>query len=237
MTTTTSRLLAGAAILAICTGVAHAAEATDSTNPLLNPESKAMNQQAPEVYQAKFETSQGDFVIEVHRDWAPRGADRFYNLVAGGFYDGCRFFRVIDGFMAQVGINGDPKISAAWKTATIPDDPVKRSNTRGFVSFAMAGPNTRTTQIFINYGDNSRLDGMNFPPFGRVTDGMPVVDNLYSGYGEGAPRGRGPDQGKIQTQGNAYLEAEFPRLDYIKTATILPADSSAKPGTESGKSE
>ena len=188
-------------------------------NPLLRP--ATLNEQAPPVYRAKFETSEGDFVIEVHREWAPLGADRFYNLVRNGFYDGVRFFRVLDGFVAQFGIHGDPQVSAAWRNQRIPDDPVLQSNARGFVTYAMAGPNTRTTQVFISYGDNSRLDGMGFAPFGQVVEGMDVVDALHSGYGEGAPRGAGPDQGRIQAEGNAYLEREFPELDYVERATIV----------------
>src|SRR5689334_11221622 len=170
---------------------------------LANPAS--LREQAPPVYKVKFDTSKGAFVVEVHRDWAPNGADRFYNLVKNGFYDNVRFFRVISGFMVQFGISGDPKLSAQWREARIPDDPVKQSNRRGFITYAMAGPNTRTSQVFINYGDNSALDRQNFSPFGRVTSGMEVVDALHKDYGEGAPRGQGPDQGRIQTEGNAYL--------------------------------
>src|SRR5437870_3354993 len=168
---------------------------------------------APSTFQAAFETSAGDFVVEVHRDWAPKGADRFYNLVKNGFYDDCRFFRVVSGFMVQFGINADPKISAQWRVANIPDDPVKQSNKRGYITFATAGPNTRTTQVFINFGDNDRLDGLGFAPFGQVSTGMNVVDQLYGEYGEGAPRGRGPDQGRIQAEGNTYLTKEFPNMD------------------------
>ena len=185
---------------------------------LANP--SALKETAPPTYKARFETSKGAFVIDVTREWAPNGADRFYNLVKNGFYDGVRFFRVLDGFMAQFGINGDPKISAAWREARIQDDPVKQSNRRGFVTYAMAGPHTRTSQIFINYGDNSALDRQNFSPFGRVSSGMEVVDALYNGYGEGAPRGQGPDQGRVQMEGNAYLTKNFPRLDFVKKATI-----------------
>lgn len=183
-----------------------------------NPAS--LTEQAPATYKAKFDTSKGTFVIEVHRDWAPNGADRFYNLVKNGFYNDARFFRVIDGFMVQFGISGNPDISAVWRQATIPDDPVKQSNTRGMVSFATAGPNTRTTQVFINFGDNTGLDGQGFSPFGQVVSGMDVVDSLYKGYGEGAPRGQGPDQGRIQAEGNAYLVTDYPKLDYVKKATI-----------------
>jgi peptidyl-prolyl cis-trans isomerase A (cyclophilin A) len=180
----------------------------------------SLRETAPKAYKARFETSKGAFVIDVTREWAPNGADRFYNLVKNGFYDGVRFFRVLDGFMAQFGINGDPAISARWRDARIQDDPVKQSNTRGFVTYAMAGPNTRTSQIFINYGDNSALDKQRFSPFGRVSSGMEVVDALYNGYGEGAPRGQGPDQGRVQMEGNAYLTKSFPRLDFVKKATI-----------------
>ena len=196
-----------------------AAPALAQSPSLSNPAS--LNAQAPATYKAKFDTSKGAFVIEVHRAWAPRGADRFYNLVKNGFYDNARFFRVLNGFMAQFGINGDPKLMTVWRQARIPDDAVKMSNTHGTISFATAGPNTRTTQVFINYGDNSSLDRMGFAPFGKVISGMNVVDKLYSGYGEGAPQGSGPDQSKIQMEGNSYLKASFPRLDYIKKATIV----------------
>ena len=182
----------------------------------------ALKEQAPPVYKVEFDTSKGSFVVEVHRDWAPNGADRFYNLVQNGFYDNTRFFRVLEGFMAQFGVNGDPKVSTVWREARIKDDPVKVSNKRTFVTFATAGPNTRTTQVFISYGDNSNLDSQGFAPFGQVVSGMKVVDSLYNGYGEGAPRGRGPDQARVQSEGNAYLGSAFPNLDYIKKATIVP---------------
>jgi peptidyl-prolyl cis-trans isomerase A (cyclophilin A) len=182
----------------------------------------ALKEQAPPVYKVEFDTSKGPFVVEVHRDWAPNGADRFYNLVKNGFYDSTRFFRVIEGFMAQFGVNGDPKVSAVWRESRIKDDPVKVSNKRTFVTFATAGPNTRTTQVFVSYGDNSNLDSQGFSPFGQVVSGMKVVDSLYSGYGEGAPGGRGPNQARVQSEGNAYLASSFPNLDYIKKATIVP---------------
>jgi peptidyl-prolyl cis-trans isomerase A (cyclophilin A) len=186
----------------------------------MNP--AALTEKAPEVFRAKFETTKGAFVIEVTRAWAPLGADRFYNLVKNGFYDNCRFFRVLSGFMAQFGINGDPKINAVWRPAAIKDDPVKKSNVRGFVSYAMGGPNTRTTQLFINYSDrNAQLDQSGFSPFGKVVEGMNIVDSLYSQYGEGAPDGKGPEQGRVQMEGNAYLEKSFPQLDYIKSAVIV----------------
>jgi cyclophilin family peptidyl-prolyl cis-trans isomerase len=179
-----------------------------------------LTEKAPDTYKANFDTSKGAFVVEVHREWAPNGADRFYNLVKNGFYDDIRFFRVLDNFMAQFGINGDPAIQSVWRSASLKDDPVKQSNKRGFITFATAGPNTRTTQVFINYKDNSSLDSQGFAPFGQVTSGMDVVDKLYKDYGEGAPRGRGPEQGRLQQEGNAYLTKDFPKLDYIKTATV-----------------
>ena len=186
-----------------------------------SPAATRANEAAPATFRARFETSAGTFVIEVHRDWAPQGADRFYELVNSGYFDGVRFFRVLPGFMAQFGIHGDPKVSAKWRDQNIPDDPVLKSNTRGMVSYATAGPGTRTTQVFINFGDNRMLDPQGFAPFGQVIEGMAVVDKLYAAYGEGAPRGRGPDQGRIQAEGNAYLERDFPKLDYVKKATVV----------------
>ncbi len=180
----------------------------------------ALTEQAPATYKARFDTSKGVFVIDVRREWAPVGADRFYNLVKNGFYDENRFFRVISGFMVQFGVNGNPQVSTPWKNAQIKDDPVKQSNKRGFITFATSGPNSRTTQVFINFGDNSRLDGMGFASFGQVSSGMNVVDQLYSDYGEGAPGGRGPNQGRIQGEGNAYLTRDFPNLDFVRKATI-----------------
>ncbi len=178
---------------------------------------------APETFKVKLETTKGDVVVEVTRAWAPHGADRFYNLVKIGYYDNVAFFRVISGFMAQVGIHGDPKVNAVWRSASIPDDPVVKSNTRGMVTFAMSSaPNSRTTQIFFNYSDrNSQLDAMRFAPFGKVVQGMEVLDALYSGYGEGAPQGRGPSQQRAQMEGNAYLARDFAQLDSIKKATVL----------------
>src|SRR5437016_9059232 len=163
---------------------------------LKNP--AALKETAPGMYKVNFDTSAGAFEIEVHRDWAPNGADRFYNLVKNGFYDNARFFRVIPGFMVQFGISGDAPINAVLRNARIPRDPVKESNKRGYVTFAMQGgangPDTRTTQVFINFRDNANLDGIGFAPFGMVTKGMDVVDKLYAGYGEGAPSGNGPAQ-------------------------------------------
>jgi len=187
-------------------------------NKLLNP--AQLNETAPDKYKVKFDTSKGEFIVEVTREWAPIGADRFYNLARNGFYDNCKFFRNIEGFMVQFGINGNPKVNTAIRSARIKDDPVKQSNRRAYVSFAMAGPDTRTSQLFINYGDNSSLDKQGFSPFGKVTKGMGVVESLYSGYG-GKPSDQ---QAEIQMQGNAFLEKNYPKLDFIKTATILPAE-------------
>ena len=180
------------------------------------------NEPAPATYKVKFDTSKGAFVVQVMRAWAPQGADRFYNLVKSGFYDNVRFFRVVSGFMVQFGISGDPAVMAGWRSAPINDDKVVQSNKRGFITFAMAGPNTRTSQVFINFADNSRLDGSGFAPFGQVVSGMDVVDKLNPEYGEGAPRGNGPDQGRLQSEGNAYLAKSFPRMDFVKKATIVP---------------
>lgn len=180
---------------------------------------------APEKFKVKFETTKGDFVIEVTRKWAPIGADHFHKAITAGFYNECRFFRVIPGFMAQFGINGDPKVQAKWKADNIKDEAVGASNTRGMITYAKSGaPDSRTTQLFISYRDNSRLDRLGFSPFGKVITGMKVVDSLYGGYGEGAPNGNGPSQGLLQQRGNTYLKESFPKLDYIKKATIVKAE-------------
>ena len=213
-----STIIAGAALVWAATiGVAAQADPAQVAK-LRNP--AALNEPAPATFKANFDTSKGTFVIEVHREWAPVGADRFYNLVRNGFFDEIRFFRVISGFMAQFGIHGNPGVQSAWRGANLKDDPVRQSNKRGTVTFATAGPNTRTTQFFINFGDNVGLDKQGFAPFGEVVSGMTVVDKINAEYGEGAPRGKGPDQGRIQAEGNAYLGKEFPRLDYVKSATI-----------------
>jgi peptidyl-prolyl cis-trans isomerase A (cyclophilin A) len=185
---------------------------------LSNPAS--LREQAPATYKVRFDTTKGPFVIQVNRAWAPNGADRFFNLVKNGFYDDVRFFRVISGFMVQFGINGQPAMMSKWREAQIQDDPVTQSNKRGTITFATAGPNTRTTQVFINFGDNAALDRQGFAPFGQVIAGMNVVDSLNAEYGEGAPRGRGPDQSRLQMEGNAYLARDFGRMDFVKKATI-----------------
>jgi peptidyl-prolyl cis-trans isomerase A (cyclophilin A) len=183
-----------------------------ATASLKNPAS--LTEKAPDTYKANFDTSAGAFVVEVHRAWAPLGADRFYNLVKNGFFDNTRFFRVVPNFMVQFGLNGDPTVQSVWRAANLKDDPVKESNKKGYITFATAGPNTRTTQVFINFKDNAGLDSQGFAPFGQVTSGMDVVDKITSQYGES------PNQGRIQAEGNAYLTKDFPKLDYIKKATI-----------------
>ncbi|MCA9061587.1 MAG: peptidylprolyl isomerase [Planctomycetaceae bacterium] len=180
----------------------------------------------PEKFRVKMETSKGDVVIEVHRSLAPRGADRFHELVTSGYYDECRFFRVVPGFVVQWGMNGDPGVNREWKSRKIADDPVKASNRRGTITFATSGPNSRTTQLFINYGDNSRLDAMGFAPFGRVVEGMEVVENITSQYGEQ------PQQPSIDALGNDYLKKQFPKLDYIRKATILPEETAEEKPSE-----
>jgi peptidyl-prolyl cis-trans isomerase A (cyclophilin A) len=196
---------------------------------LLQPATLRMK--APADYEVNFVTTAGNFTIKVTRAWAPNGADRFYNLVRHHFYDGAAFFRVLPGFMAQFGLSAYPQVSKAWEQANIKDDPIVQSNHRGFITFAMAGPNTRTTQVFINFGNNERLDRDGFAAFGMVTDGMEVVDKLYGGYGEGAPDGHGPDQSSVGNLGHAYLEKGFPKLDIIKTATLATA-AAAAPATK-----
>lgn len=178
---------------------------------------------APDVFSVRFETSRGAFTVEAHRDWAPRGVDRFHQLVTSGYYDNNRFFRVIPKFVVQFGMHGDPAVTRTWEPLAIPDDSVVQSNRRGTVTFATGGPNTRTTQLFINLADNLFLDAMGFSPIGLVSEGMDVVDNIYGGYGDEPPNGNGPAQARIASEGNAYLEREFPQLDFIRTARVVPA--------------
>ena len=182
----------------------------------------SLQDQAPATFQAVFTTSQGDFTIEVHRDWAPHGADRFYNLVRSGFYEGARFFRVVEKYV-QWGLPADPELAKAWRYTGIVDDVVTQSNTKGRISFAAAGPNTRTTQVFFNRIDNVNLDRLGFAPFGEVVAGADVLQKMHGGYGEGAPRGKGPDQAKIRLEGEAYLVREFGQLDrLVRARVVLP---------------
>ncbi len=215
MHTSLQRLPVALALFVIACGDRGGANATHGRVALLIPGSDKSSLTAPAAFRAKFETSKGSFVLEVHRDWAPLGADRFYYLVRNGFYDDTRFFRVVEAFVVQFGLSGDPKVSTQWREAFIPDDPVKQSNKRGFVTYAMGGANTRGTQIFVNFKDNTSLDDRSFAPFAQVVEGMEVVDGLYKGYGEA------PSQAKIRNEGNAYLDREFPKLDKIVKATVL----------------
>jgi peptidyl-prolyl cis-trans isomerase A (cyclophilin A) len=194
---------------------------------LLNPAS--LKAQAPDVYKVRFITTKGDVVVQVTRAWSPLGADRFYNLVKNGFYNGAAFFRIVPGFVVQFGLSPDPAVSKAWREAKIPDDPVTQTNHRGYLSFATAGPGTRTTQVFINLVDNARLDSMGFSPFGQVIDGMDLIDKLNAEYGEQ------PDQGRIEGEGKSYVEKSFPRLDVIKSAVILTAPATAPPAAATKK--
>jgi peptidyl-prolyl cis-trans isomerase A (cyclophilin A) len=187
----------------------------------VNRKKAAVPEKPPEVFNVKLNTSKGEVVIRVNRAWAPKGADHFHYLVRTGFYDGARFFRVRPRFVVQFGINGDPSVSSLWKDMYLTDDPVKKSNRRGTITYAMRRPNTRTTQVFINLADNKRLDKDGFAPFGEVMKGMEVVDAFYSAYGETAPRGNGPSHERIFTEGNAYLQRHFPRLDFIEEAELL----------------
>jgi peptidyl-prolyl cis-trans isomerase A (cyclophilin A) len=218
------RSLVCLASIALLTAMA-AADGAAQGSPLAEP--SKLTEQAPPTFRARFETSKGAFVIEVHREWAPIAADRFYNLVKNGFYDGARFFRVRPDFVVQFGLNGDPAIQAAWRRANLPDEPRVKSNTRGFVSFAKESlPNTRSTQVFINYADNDYLDQDGFAPFGQVVSGMQVADRLFS-----PPRDKEPDQRRILTEGNAYLQKDFPQLDFVKKASIdPPAGEKPAPG-------
>jgi peptidyl-prolyl cis-trans isomerase A (cyclophilin A) len=212
-------MICGAAVAQTKSAPKAAPKAAPAKPDLLAP--STLTRTAPPTYKVKFVTTKGDVIIEVTRAWAPRVADRFYNLVRAGFFTDAAFFRVLPGFMAQFGISARPDVARAWDGAKIPDDPVKQSNKRGMITFATAGPNTRTTQLFINYVDNSRLDGQGFAPFGQVVEGMENVDKIFSGYGEQ------PDQGRITAQGKAYLDRNFPKLDKIISASIVPATPAA----------
>jgi peptidyl-prolyl cis-trans isomerase A (cyclophilin A) len=207
-----------AAVAAVSLALAACSSSSDEKKAAA-PKPAPKLEKAPEVFQAVLDTSKGKVTIEVHRAWAPVGADHFFDLIQTGFYDGVRFFRVTHAYV-QFGINGTPSTNALWSTARLPDDPVKQSNVKGMVSFAHLGANTRTTQLFFNMKNNKDLDKQGFAPIGKVTAGMDVVESFYSGYGDMVPRGQGPDPGKIELQGNAYLDAKFPRLDFIKKAVI-----------------
>jgi cyclophilin family peptidyl-prolyl cis-trans isomerase len=216
------RLRAATVLVATVLATTLVACAQGGDSPLAHPDPKALATPAPDSFDVRFETSRGPFVVRARRPWAPVGVDRFYHLVQLGYYDDNRFFRVIEGFMAQFGIHGNPAVTEAWRGLEIPPDSVRQQNIRGTVTFAMRGtPDTRTTQLFINFGDNSNLDAMGFAPIGAVVEGMGVVDSLYAGYGDGYPDGSGPEQERFMRNGNAYVTASFPKLDYIKTARIV----------------
>jgi peptidyl-prolyl cis-trans isomerase A (cyclophilin A) len=202
---------------------------------LLHP--ALLKDKAPDEYKVKFTTTKGDFTVTVTRAWAPLGADRFYNLVKHHFYDNASFFRVLPGFVVQFGISAYPPVSAVWESANIKDDSVIQSNLRGYVVFAMGGANSRTTQVFVNLVDNKRLDSMGFAAFGQVTEGMNVVETMYEGYGEGAPEGAGPDQDQMEKQGKPYLDKGWPKLDSIKTTTLLTTEPAvaSKPAPAAAK--
>jgi len=195
----------------------------EAPDPLLFP--RRLTDTAPERFRMHLETTEGDVVIDVHRAWSPTGVDRVYNLVTHGFYDDMRVYRVIDGFVAQFGIHGEPLVTAQWRNSIIVDDPVRESNTRGRVSFAKAGPNSRTTELIINYRDNPALDEQGFSPIGEVVEGMDVVDRFYGGYGDGPPRGTGPYSARARAQGNEYLDGEFPQLTRIVRAWVEEPDA------------
>ena len=200
---------------------APAEQAVPADSPLLTPAN--LTETAPETYQVRFETSAGPIVVQVNRAWSPNGADRFYNLVKNGYYDDTRFYRVVEGFMAQFGLKGVPAIDQAWRDAKFPDDPFTQSNRRGTITFAHAGTDTRTTQVFFNFKDNTHLDESGFTPFGEVVEGLDVMDKIYAGYGELPPAGNGPDYAKAWVQGNKYLDENFPEMSKVNTATLVQA--------------
>ncbi|HEU5173199.1 MAG TPA: peptidylprolyl isomerase [Gemmatimonadaceae bacterium] len=217
MSKTRALALFAALVAAIAAGCSRA-------NPLLAPRPALVAAPAPDSFLVLVQTTRGDVLLKARRNWAPLGVDRFYYLARNGFYDGARFFRVLPGFVAQFGIPADPAVAAVWRERGLPDDRPSASNRRGTVSFAHGGPGTRTTQLFINLRDNSRLDtlgGVGFPPIGEVVQGMHVVDSLHAGYGEGPPRGTGPAQDSIRLQGNSYLDRGFPRLDAIRSVRVI----------------
>jgi len=208
-------------VAALCVSLAAIACAKDSppsqSADSASPAPSSAATPAPDSFRVAFETTRGNFVVHVIRSWSPRGVDRFHELVNAGYFTDVAFFRVLPGFVAQFGMHGDPSVNKRWDDKPIADDPVVQSNKRGTIVFATAGPNTRGNQFFINFADNSRLDGQGFSPFGRVVEGMGVVDSIYARYGET------PDQSRVAAEGNAYLKREFPRLDYIKSARVVGA--------------
>ncbi len=215
-----SRLAVALAVTLAVTALVSADAQSKAAAALRNP--SALKERAPDTFAVNFDTSVGNFVVTVTRQWAPNGADRFYNLVKHGFYNDARFYRAMANFMVQFGLHADPVVSTLWRDARIPPDKVTQTNRRGMVTFAMgASPDTRTTNVFINFRNNANLDALGFAPFGEVTSGMEVVDKIYTGYGDGPPRGKGPAQPRIQAEGNAYLLKQFPKLDYIKSTTIV----------------
>jgi peptidyl-prolyl cis-trans isomerase A (cyclophilin A) len=207
-------------VFAIALTTACSGSKQGASNALLSPDSAKVAAVGPDSFLIHFTTSRGDIDVKVHRAWAPRGADRLYYLASSGFYDSVRFFRVLDGFLAQFGVHGDPAVNKAWRERTIPDDPVKHTNARGTLSFANDGPNTRNTQLFVNLKSNAFLDKDGYAAVAEVVSGMAVADSLYVGYGDGPPDGIGPIQGRIATQGTPYLNKFFPSLDFIKTARV-----------------
>ncbi len=217
-------MFAAAALLMVGCSAGDEATPRAAPNPLLQPARFADT--APAVFRVRFETSEGDFLVDVYRNWAPLGADRFYNLVAGGYFDDTRIYRVLDGFVAQFGLNGDPWVNQAWKSEFLVDDPVVRENTRGRVTFAKGGRHSRTTEVFVNLRDNTQLDANQFAPFGEVVEGMDVVDRFHAAYGDGPPRGDGPYQAMVEARGNAYLDDEFPVLTTIVRASLVPTGGS-----------
>ncbi|HSW28498.1 MAG TPA: peptidylprolyl isomerase [Longimicrobiales bacterium] len=228
----TFALLVAASLVGACGGgepqeqaapqeAAQAAPAVDPASPLFTP--ATLTESAPETYRVRFETSAGAIVVQVNKAWAPNGADRFYNLVKNGYYDDTRFYRVVEGFMAQFGLKGINAIDQAWRDASFPDDPFTQSNKRGTITFAHAGPNTRTTQVFFNFKDNTHLDESGFTPFGEVVEGLDIMDKIYAGYGELPPAGKGPDYAKAWVQGNAYLDENFPEMTKVLSATLESA--------------
>lgn len=211
-------LLGAALVAASCGGDSGSAGSPADANPLLQPAD--FQETAPDEFRVAFETTEGRFVVEAHREWAPRGVDRFYNLVQAGYYDGVPFHRVLDGFVVDFGIHPDPWVNAAWRQARMPDDPVLQSNRRGFVTFSKSEVDTRTVQIFVNLADNTELDDDGFAPFGTVVEGMETVEALYGEYGDGPPRGEGVYQAMAIAKGDEYF-AEFPELDRIVRAELI----------------